>query len=145
MYKKMIAFTITASLLVGCQNSEQNAQQDSSNSALWETLTELDQADSIEIVDGRNGKRISVTDEKEIEEVKRFIEGIEIKKKDFEEVMGTSHHINIKNKGEVTDALFFLGKRLSINGEKYEIQNEFDPAFLDKLLETHEHIEHIPE
>lgn len=131
MVKKMIVLAVTGILLSSCQPSQQSTQPPS----VWSSELQVEEMDMVEILDGRNGQTVSIINPKERQEIKDFLEGIEIEENEtLQNVEGFSYRITIKIDGKAEGSVVFFGDQLSINNRKYEIKNEVDLQFLSKFF-----------
>lgn len=133
MVKKILIFLILGSCLGGCQDAAPSSSQQLSS---WTTSIELEQADSIEILNGSNGQRVYINDEKHLQEMKNFLNEIEVEKEaNPEMVEGFPYRIQTLSNGEIKGTVTFFGDHLDVNGDSYIILNDVDLALLGELME----------
>lgn len=133
MVKKILILLILGSCLGACQDAASSSSQQSSS---WTTSIELERADSIEILNGSNGQRVYINDEKHLQEMKNFLNDIEVEKEtNTEMVEGFPYRIQTLTDGEISGTVTFFGDHLDVNGDSYIILNDVDLALLGELME----------
>lgn len=133
MVKKILILLILGSFLSACRGAEPPFSHQSSS---WTTSIELEQVDSIEILNGSNGQSVYINDKKHLQEIKNFLNEIGVEKeKNPEMVEGFPYRIQTLADGETKGTVTFFGDHLDINGDSYNLQNEVDLSLLSELME----------
>lgn len=132
MVIKILILLILGSCLGACQDA---ASPSSHHSSSWTTSIELKRADSIEILNGSNGQRVYINDEKHLQEMKNFLNEIEVEKETNTEIVeGFPYRIQTLADGEIKGTVTFFGDHLDVNGDSYKLQSEVDLSLLSELM-----------
>lgn len=95
---------------------------------------EIEKIDKIEVLDGKNGKTVVITDQNTIKKIKNFLNEINVNKINDKELKGYQYSIKLIKNEKTINTITLIGNVLKIDNNYYLSEKKIDTNILKELF-----------